>query len=403
MKAVDVGLPRFAYNAANRLMDEANDVPGYLAAARYFQIAMADDSDPKIKAAAHVNYCPIVRDGLITGKPDHKGAVEIYEVAAEMGLIKAMFNAGNVSRWLSNEDVLGYGERSRKWFQKAIDTYESGVPVLDMEPRDELAGVIEQAKCEVGALNIDRRFPGADLDRGIDIVFPLALRGNESALSYLDVGLYARLTSITAAPSTSPGLNWRTVLVAMGWKVSPSVRRETHLLRDASTTSNLLEIPVDQLDITLDSCGTFPLLVVHFPCLPMNGGIALLTYVANEAMTKYPQGVCIVGRRAIFAQRDRCIYTPMLVALPDAFALRSLWLGATPDLLIAQTRAGVDFDTPEFSCTHCMISISVNALDEGFSVAEDACKRQIPYMSVGDDWRTPYLSEQGLLDARVDI
>lgn len=161
-EATDRGFHEFAYNAANKLMGSARKVSDYEVAARYYQIAMAFGEEPRTQAAAHVNYCPIVRDGLITGEKDWPGAVEIYENAARMGLIKGMANAGNVCLWLTGAGrEAEYGDRAARWFATAIDHFEERRPRVDMESDAELEEVITNCRLNLAGMDIDRTYSGA--------------------------------------------------------------------------------------------------------------------------------------------------------------------------------------------------------------------------------------------------
>ncbi|OUM00108.1 sel1 repeat family protein [Variovorax sp. JS1663] len=302
LKAVDSGFHEFAYNAANHLMEAARTRADYKAAARYYKIAMAYDGEPRTQAAAHVNFCPIVRDGLITGEKDWPGAVEIYEQAARMGLIKGMFNAGNVLLWLTGEGRTGdHGTRAASWFAQAIDHFERRLPRLDMESDAQLEEVITNCRLNLAGMDIDGTYGGADAERGIAVVQELARQGHPVGKDYLRVGLSNRLQAIAEPPGESPGANWRIVLTA----------------------------------------------------LP--------------------------GREMYAA---------------------SLWCGSTPDLLLRQCTDGVRLGNPEFGEDNCMISIAVNALDEGLIIAQDASPH-MRYVEVGSGLRMPFVKEENLLDLGI--
>lgn len=226
-RATDHGLPLWAYNAGNFLMDHARGPADYERAERYFKIAMSYAERPDLQAAAYVNYCPIVRDGLVTGKRDWQASVEIYEVAANMGLIRAMVNAGNMSLNLAQEGVPGYAERAAKWYQHALDFADSGRPHLDMESVLDLKkDALLNAQLDLAGIHIDQLIDNADPEYGIRLAGELAFQ-SEKAQRYYSIGLRGRLERLEADPG-SPAQNWRSVLTALDWTFDPRI--EQHVL-----------------------------------------------------------------------------------------------------------------------------------------------------------------------------
>lgn len=233
-KAADAGFHKYAYNAANQIMAGAKTRKAYREAERYYKLAMAFEENPGMQAAAHVNYCPIVRDGLISGTPDWPAAVEIYEIAARMGLVKGMFNAGNVCSWLAGRGDKAYGERAAYWFKFALDVRASGKSTLDMETPAELEEVFEQCMVGLSACHIDSQFDGADLEEGIRWAKVVADRGNEHGRHNLGVGYMRRLATLAAKPEGSPGANWRSVLSKMDWRFEGEIVSQTLMLPSGS-------------------------------------------------------------------------------------------------------------------------------------------------------------------------
>lgn len=392
--AADLGFHEYAYNAANQVMIGAKSVKHYREAEAYFKLAMSFAENPALQAAAHVNYCPIVRDGLISGIPDWPAAVEIYETAARMGLVKAMFNAGNVSSWLADKGERAWGARAAYWFKYALDHRAARKPTLDQETPDELEGVFEQCMLALSACHIDAKFDGAVLEEGIRWAKELATRGNLDARNNLGVGYIRRLAGLTAQPQSSPGANWRLVLSQMDWPFKEGIASHTILF--ATEPQKRVPMKVDELTVELSDGSVIPLFVTQDPCLPLFGGFELLGGVAEALAPRYPDGFFLLTRKALFLDDDGSAYTPIYVFQRGHFSLQSLWMGSSPNLVLQHAEDGVDFLDKRFGTWTCMIPIAVNALDEGFVVASDAEFGQ-PWIGVGGPWRMPFLDESQLL------
>lgn len=393
-KASDAGFHEFAYNAGNRLMEGAKSVKRYREAERYYKLAMAYADEPEMQAAAHVNYCSIIRDGLISGKPDWARAVEIYETAARMGLVKGMFNAGNVSAWLANQGDREYGARAVYWFEQAIEFHAAQKPKLDFETWAELDEVIDACVLELSACHIDSKFDGADLDEGIRLARQLADKGHAHGRHNLGVGYTNRLTALSVQPQATPGANWRAVLSQMDWTFSGDVTTRTHHIHIAELRRTVYAT-VDRILVDVGRGRTLPLFVTHEHCLPFTGGLTLLEIIANALVQQNPEGFFLVSRKAVFVPVDRRVFTPIYVFHDNEFSQQSLWLGCSPSQLIEQARADVDFLDKSCGASNCILAIAVNALDEGYVVARDASLGQ-PYVDVGDGYCLPYLDKHQL-------
>ena len=392
-KATDVGFHEFAYNAANQVMNNATTVKGFQEAERYFKLAMAYEANPQVQAAAHVNYCPIIRDGLISGTPDWPAAVEIYEKAAKMGLVKAMFNAGNVSSWLANQGDRAFGARAAYWFNYALEVQASRKPTLDMESPKELEEVYDTCMVALSALHIDAQFDEAQLEVGIGWARKAASKGNSQALHNLGIGYGRRLETLKAKPKKKPGANWCAVLSQMDWKFKKDL--STH---DVSVTSHETKpqvTTVDRVSVMLCDGSTLPLFVTHEPCLPLFQGIDLLCGIAATLAGPHPEGFFLLGRKGLFAEGDGLRHMPIYVYQNGEFSLQPLSITSSPDLLLKHASEKVDFFDQRFGNGNCMIPIAVNALDEGFVVADDADYGK-PWVGVGGPWRMPFLDESQL-------
>jgi hypothetical protein len=398
-KATDAGFHEFAYNAANQIFEAAKSIKQYREAEAYFKIAMAFKENPALQAAAYVNYCPIVRDGLISGKPDWPAAVEIYETAARMGLVKAMFNAGTVCGWLADKGHEAYGARAAYWYNHALEHRASRKPSLDMESLQELEES-EYARCMVAlsALNIDARFAGADLEEGIRWAREMASRGDHHALNNLGIGRIRRLVRLVAKPQNSPGANWRTVLVQLDWRFKGEV--ETRAISLGKEGRRRIELRVDHVLVEMADGSTMPLFVTHDACLPCDDGFELLSIIAQTLEKQHPTGFFLLPRKALFVELKGRSCTPIYAMHKGRLRAQALWASGSPDLVLQHAQEGIEFPDERFSNWTCMVPIAVNALDEGFVVAAET-KFEQPYVSVGEPWRMPFVDKDKLLDLRI--
>jgi hypothetical protein len=395
-KAADLGFHEYAYNAANQIMSGAKSVEDYKDAERYYRLAMAFEEKPAIQAAAHVNYCPIVRDGLISGVPDWPASVEIYEVAARMGLVKAMFNAGNMSCCLCDKGDRAYGARAAYWFNYALEVRASGKPTLDVETAEQLeTEIFEECMVALSALHIDSKFDGAELEEGIRWAREAAEKGIITARYNLGIGHIHRLSRMTTKPQRSPGGNWRSVLSEMDWQFKGRLRAES--VPVAAGFGGQAAMTVDRLTVELSDGTDIPLFVTHAPCLPDDGGIEQLSEVGRVLAYRYPDGFFLLSRKAFLIAEGEWSYTPIYVLQNGKLSRQALWMGSSPDVVLQHAQDGVDFLDQRFRTWSCMIPIAVNALDEGFVVATDATLEQT-WVSVGEPWRMPFVDEVQLFE-----
>lgn len=397
-KATDAGFHEYAYNAANQTFEAAKSVKQYREAEDYYKIAMAYKENPALQAAAYVNYCPIVRDGLISGKPDWPAAVEIYETAARMGLVRAMVNAGTVCGWLADKGDEAYGARAAYWYHYALEHRASRKPSLDMESLQQLEET-DYAKCMVAlsALHIDAGFADADLEEGIRWAREMANRGDRQALNNLGVGRIRRLVRLAAKPESSPGANWRTVLAQLDWRFKGEVETQTLTFGNGRRR---IEVQVDHVLVQMADGSTTPLFVTHHACLPCDDGFELLSIIAQALAKQHPAGFFLLPRKALFVELEGRSCSPIYVMHRGELNEQSLWASGSPDQVLQHAQEGIEFPDKRFSNWTCMIPIAVNALDEGFVVAADTKFTQ-PYVSVCEPWRMPFVDEVKLLDLQI--
>jgi len=397
-KAADKGHHTFAYNAANQLMTQAKTPEDYKKAEHYYKLAMALSEQPTIQAAAHVNYCPIIRDGLISGKPDWPAAVEIYEAAARMGLVKGMFNAGNVCDWLASRGDRTYGARAAYWFQYALEHRAAGKPRLDMETLAELDDVFQSCRVGLSACHIDSKFDEADLEEGIRWAKEAAQLGSDDARYNLGIGYTERLARLAVQPQRSPGANWRSVLAALDWSFEGTVETIVRMLPLAE--GERLPVRLDKLTVRLADNSTIPLYITHDPCLPCDSAELLQAILANLIKSGNPRGFLLLPRKALFVQLADTAHTPIYAYREGEFGMQSLGMTSSPDEVLRDLQDEIEFEDPRRGASTCMISIAVNALDEGYVVADHTTYAQ-RWAGVGGPFRMPFVSENKLMDLGI--
>jgi TPR repeat protein len=394
-KAADKGFCVYAYAAANIVRDGAKSVRAYRQAERYYKLAMSCTEEPARQAAAHVNYGRMVREGLISGAPDLPAAIEIFEAAARMGLVKGMFHAGETSSTLAQEGDRAYGARAIYWFQKAMETRACNAPTLDYESKVELERqVYENCMFELSALNIDLMYDGADVGEGIRWGRELAERGSARARRNLQIAYMRRLTDMTAMPAKSPGGNWKAVLSQMDWQFKGKLRTITFPVV-CGPTDEEESMKVDVLTVSLRKDKRIHLFVVHDACLPAQDGFELLSAVARVLHQRHPEGFLLVSRKALFIEQDGMSYTPIYVMLEGRIRPQALWLGCLPDDVLQRANEGVEFLDQRFGNDNCILPIAVNTLDEGYVVATDAAL-DLPWVGVGEPWCMPFINSHRL-------
>ena len=159
---------------------------------------------------------------------------------------------------------------------------------------------------------------------------------------------------------------------------------------------------VDSLTVKLADGTVIPLFAIHDPCLPEFGGLELLSGIAFVLADRHPAGYFLVSRKALFIQKGERSFTPIYVWYDGKFSRQALWMGGSPDQVLQNARAGVEFTDERFGNVNCMIPIAVNVLDEGYVVAEVA-KPELPWVGVGEPWRMPFFDRSQLAKLRIAI
>jgi hypothetical protein len=245
----------------------------------------------------------------------------------------------------------------------------------------------------LSALHIDAQFDEAQLEVGIRWARKAADKGDLQALHNLAVGYTRRLDALATKPQRSPGAHWRSVLTQLDWRFENEL--STHNVSITDDTGKKSLTKVDRLFVHLRSGTTFPMFVTHEPCLPLHNGIDLLCIIARTLAGHHREGFFLLGRRGLFIEDNNRVFVPIYVFVNDQLTLQTLWTPGSPDLILEHAKEEVEFLDKRFGNGNCMIPIAVNALDEGFVVAQGDNTRR-PWVGVGAPWRMPFVDESQL-------
>ncbi|MDT8924620.1 hypothetical protein RBE51_17575 [Pseudomonas taiwanensis] len=369
-RAADIGIYMAAYNAATGFLQSGRTVAQFERAEKYFQIAIAEARTPNEKAACYVNYCPIVRDGLITGKPDHAAAIEIYEKAADLGLLIGMFNAANVGFWGYREGDKSNANRSARWLKKLIDAVDSGLPRLAMDGPLEVDGLYNAALLQLAEYHIHGDIENADPEYGLTLLKmhdPRESKTQDVVDFLTDCAIGARVSKLDKPQTTSPGNSWACVLSAMDWKIGPVTKHPT--------------LPLELFKLDDISPSVF-FAVVHAQFTP-EGHAETIAIIQEELARTGVSKFFLVPAHAIFKELNGDVFTPLLYNNDGKRFVVSLGLRTSTQQLMKNIQNKVSFTDRKFSSRSCAISIAVNHLNGGV-----ACKD-------GFNFYSPYGSVQG--------
>lgn len=186
---------------------------------------------------------------------------------------------------------------------------------------------------------------------------------------------------------------------ALGWLIDAEIsveRYEAPFARRARGRSRRVGL----LHVELQRKAKFPLLVVHDHVFRRDSGLELVRSIAAQAQKNPSRRLLLALSEGLLRRVGGNAYTTILQLPGRELYLASLWYGATPDRLVQQCTDGVQFGDPEFGEDNCMISIAVNALDEGLIIAEDASPH-MRYVEVGSGLRMPFVKEENLFDLGI--
>lgn len=373
-RAADIGVYMAAYNAATGFLQSGRTVSQFERAEKYFQMAISEAKTPNEKAACYVNYCPIVRDGLITGKPDHAAAIDIYEKAAELGLLIGMFNAANVGFWGYRNGDKSNASRSARWLKKLIDSVDAGLPRLEMDGSLETDGLYNAALLQLAEYHIHGVIENADHEYGIALLKMHDPRESETqdVVEHLkDCAIEVRLSKLDKPKTTSPGNSWACVLSAMDWKIDVVSKHPT--------------LPLELFKINDLSPDVF-FAVVHAQFTP-DGHAETIAIIQKELARTGVSKFFLVPAYAVFLESNGDVFTPLLYNNGGRRFVVSIGLRTSAQQLMNNIHNKVSFKDRKFSSRSCAISIAVNHLNGGVA-CKDGFNFHCPYGNV-QGWCLP--------------
>ena len=377
--AADAGYYQSAYNAASGLQDAAKTPDDYKRVERYFKIAINTIEDKSLLAASLVNYCELVRDGLITGNKDYPAAIAIYEQAAELGLVTGMFNAANVAMWavsLGKQEMI---EKAAYWFNRGIETVDAKKPLMAMDDPETIKKSYAEAVQQLAEFHISEKIRGADVEFGLKLAGKIAPQSEDEVVlkNWLhEVGLSKRISALSHPPVQRPSHYWHYLLDNLGWKLGPIMQDTPH--------------PITDMFHVKHSKGTASLVVLKAMISPD------LTYSALDKLVESilslgATHVFLVSQYGMFKMNGNRVHCPLLVYTGTRKNLITLNLTCSPDELIANASRGQPFMKENNGVGNCAFPIALNMLNSGRSISE-GLDLGSPYQVIGG-WCVPALDD----------
>jgi len=351
--AADVGYPDMAYNAANALAFPSKSIESNLRAQKYFLIAIDAATTPSAKAAALVNYAPIIRDGQISGQPDWPGAIGIYEQAAELGLLTGMFNTANVSMWVFEKGDDRFIEKGIFWLGKILEHYREDKDFLDMDQPETRDQLLENAKNLLARMHIQAECSGTDPAYGLQLLRSTKPEHGESPLlrPWLTERAMTRIVMNMAPPALrTPGNHWHSLLKTIGWDVHDEVISRPDM--DA------------ELFMVVTTEGPMPFVVMSSLFSP-GERYELLDAIQGFMLEAGLEKFFIAPSHAVFKAFKGRVHTPIMVSVGDQFKIGTLGLTSTPKNVIANAKVEFEATDLRFTSDSCVISIAINRMNEG--------------------------------------
>ncbi|MBD8089004.1 hypothetical protein IFT48_03345 [Pseudomonas fluorescens] len=358
--AAEFGRHDLAYNAANEILFRASSVEEYKLADRYFQMAIKGEGPVSLKASAITNATDIVREGYITGKKDWLGAIERYETAAAMGLLKAMFNAGNVLLWLVEAGDGSYGNRAAAWFKKVISIIESNGESIDIGGPSERVELLQAARTRLAQMHLDKAFDGAS-QAGFDLL--AAHHPLDPHMQWLNKkNVYLSLVHSTLKPGKSAADNWESVLKQLGWQIKGRERINYGIVEGMQATGTRLLIEAAKTPLVL--------LVFDKFAHPDDNLSTLQRSIAMVEANQLQSPVFYVNSKGYFVQHEGHAFSVLQVAHRNKHDVTPIWPGATADLVLKALEGPLDGRfVPGHDDQANTIPRLVNALDENIKLS----------------------------------
>lgn len=383
--AAEGGLSDCAYNVGNLITERASSPADHALANRYYTQAAKNATNPSAKASALVNSCVPIRDGLLTGKPDWKRAVEIYEEAAEMNLAVGMFNAANVSCWLKDNGEFAYAARAVKWLNRLIARFDAGAPFVDIGGDAEVRGVYQMAKSRLAELHASDQVEVVDIDLILEVAATETCPDRATWLRSRAFEHRLRKTAVKAKPAAWE--NWLSVLSLMGWELACE---PTELDLGPDTGDSRL------LKFKLENGAPLALAVVDLDEIESNGGVYRLLDLAKSLKDELDGPCLAIGSKGLFVTLNRPegekAYTVLVGCGDDnKVDLVPIWPGATAEEVAKQIGRKILSYGEHNTDGGNTIAILVNALGSGVDVDGVHFPEAI-YVNVGAYFNSPVLT-----------
>jgi len=383
-RAADSGHPEFAFNAGNYVIARAATPNDFRQAELFYQLAAEQSKDDATRAAAMVNRAAIIRDGSVTGQPDFPAALALYEQAADLGLMAAMFNAGNVSLWLVDQGQAQHAEGAAKWFEKAIGTVDEGIPCVDQITEEVRMSLYASARLRLAELHARDLLPDASFTRCRTLLEPY-LGKDPHAQWALNIAHETLMCKSVVEPASTAGGNWKSVLELMQWKVLSINPFDHGEVRGVSTKGDLLVI-----EAGLGS--TMTLIVMDCFVHPQHESFSVMVDLAYGHVDELGHPCFITGNKGYFANFVDTDFSLLFHLVGDEFTSVPVWPGATcSEVLALSLLPEADRFTDAAADVRNCIPILVNALDEGHALDGDGLPMAL-WLAAGPSLRFPILS-----------
>ncbi|MDF9779278.1 hypothetical protein [Pseudomonas baetica] len=393
IRAADTGYPELAFNAGNYLISQATAPDAFRQAEHYYQLAAEQSKDDATRAAAMVNRAAIVRDGSVSGQPDLPAALALYEQAAGLGLMAAMFNAGNVSLWLVDQGHMQYTGRAAKWLEMAIGTVDEGIPSVDQITEEVRMSLYGSARLRLAEMHARDLVPDASFSTCRTLIEPY-LGKDPHAQWTLNIAHETQMCKAVLQPASTAGGNWKSVLEVMRWNVLSITPFDHGVVRGVAAKGDLLVIEAGP-------GSTMTLIVMDCFVHPQHESFAVMVDLAYGHLDELGHPCFITGNKGYFANVAGRDFSLLFHIVSADFTSVPIWPGATCSevlTLSAQPEAERFIDAAA-DARNC-IPILVNALDEGRTLAGDGLPAAL-WLGCGPFLRLPILS--GMEPGRIGL
>jgi Sel1 repeat len=399
--AADKGVVDLAYNVGNRLVqlaESSNSLEGFSVAAGYLSKASESASKNSIRASACVNLGLLYARGRLGTGSDFVMALNLYEKAAQLGLVRGMINASSTCHRLSKCKDRVLLDRAVQYLEQAIEATKHPANTVDLGGPLELMSLQREATVDLAALNAEHPRHFVDEIRGAQNVRDfIGSEAGATALHMHDTILRCmgrRLGRLSAnKPLKNSGENWRTVLSTIDWIAGDMQSIIINL--QAPSGKVVQEVEVSKFDVSTIGHGNVPFLIVENDLLPLDEGLENLTKLGKALAASMPK-FFIWGRRPFFQQEGDLIFTYIALITSGDVKLVPLWPGAMPDEVMDCPHLSRD---PLHAAKDQTICIAINALNEG--IGERIEPHKVMWAGVGGDWRMPFHKESTVVSMRL--